>query len=252
MRTTLILFRREFSAYFLSPVAYIVIALVMVLNGFSFKAGVTILESGPSEGSLVTWTFNSRWFWLFYFFIFPLITMRLFAEERKLGTWEALLTAPVRTSHVILAKFGAALAFYLILWVPSAANFLLFNVITGGAADLPPGALAGSYLIILLMGLFHVAIGCFASALTTNQIVAAITCFTLCLVHFLLGMFAVFLGHGLTAEFGELFFYFATVEHIRSFTSGLIDTRPMVYYVTFTLVFLAFTHQVLEYRRWKV
>ena len=252
MRTTLILFRREFSAFFLSPVAYIVIALVMVLNGFSFQAAMTVLETAPSEGSLVTWTFNSRWFWLFYFFIFPLITMRLFAEERKLGTWEALLTAPVRTSQVILAKFGAALAFYLILWIPSAANFFLFDAITGGATELPPGALFGSYLVIFLMGLFHVAIGCFASALTSNQIVAAITCFTLCLVHFLVGMFAVYLGQGMTIEFGEFYFYFATVEHIRTFTSGLIDTRPMVYYVTFTLLFLAFTHQVLEYRRWKV
>jgi ABC-2 type transport system permease protein len=252
MRTTFILFRREFSAFFLSPVAYIVIALVMVLNGFSFKAAMTVLESAPSEGSLVTWTFNSRWFWLFYFFIFPLVTMRLFAEERKLGTWEALLTAPVRTSQVILAKFGAALVFYMILWAPSAANFFLFDIITGGATELPPGALYGSYLFLFLMGLFHVAIGCFASALTTNQIVAAIVCFTLCLVHFLTGMFAVYLGQGMTVEFGEFFFYFATVEHIRSFTSGLIDTRPIVYYLSFTLLFLAFTHQVLEYRRWKV
>ncbi len=252
MRTALILLRREFSSFFLSPVAYIVIALVMVLNGFSFKAAMTVLESAPSEGSLITWTFNSRWFWLFYFFIFPLITMRLFAEERKLGTWEVLLTAPVRASQVILSKFGAAFLFYLILWIPGLANFYLFNAITGGAAELPGGELLGTYAIILLMGLFHIGIGCFASALATNQIVAAIICFTLCMVHFLIGMFAVYLGQGMSAEFGQFYFYFATVEHIRTFTAGLIDTRPVVYYLSFTALFLAFTHQVLEYRRWKV
>ena len=83
MRTFRILLAKELRSFFLSPIAYVVLALVMLLNGVAFYASVRILQTAPSEGSLVTWTFNSIWFYLSYFAIFPLITMRLFSEEQK-------------------------------------------------------------------------------------------------------------------------------------------------------------------------
>ncbi len=253
MRIFLILLNKELRSFFVSPVAYIVLGLVMTLNGIAFNASVSFLMNGPpSSGSLVTWTFQGPWFYLCYFAIFPLITMRLFAEEQRLGTLETMLTAPVRASQLVFAKFGAATIFYAILWVPSVANFFIFQWVSAGAADLPGGALAGSYTIIIAMGLFNIALGCLASSLTHSQLVAAILCFTLSVLHFLVGLFATTVREEIPESMKTLIRYFSSSEHMQMFSSGLIDTRPLVYYLSLTVVFLTLTHQVLEYRRWRV
>jgi ABC-2 type transport system permease protein len=252
MRTFRILLAKELRSFFLSPIAYVVLALVMLLNGVAFYASVRILQTAPSEGSLVTWTFNSIWFYLSYFAIFPLITMRLFSEEQKLGTIETLLTAPVRTTEMILSKYVATVIFYCVLWLPSLLNFYVFQWITRGMADIPVGQLIGSYTIVLTMGLFNIALGCFASSMTKNQIVAAILSFSMILLHFLLGAFMLYLSDQNNQQFTELTSYFASIQHIKSFASGLIDTRPIVYYLSFTALVLSLTHQVLDFRRWKV
>ncbi len=252
MRTFFVLLARELRAFFYSPVAYVVLALVMVINGFSFRAAIAVLESRPQPGSLVTWTFNSEWFWLGYFFVFPLLTMRLFAEERKLGTWETLFTAPVRTWQVLGAKYLASVIFYCLLWVPSLANFAIFQAMTDGAAEIPKGALLGTYLLIFVMGLFNLAMGCFASSLTSNQIVAAVLSFTLSLMHYLVGLFVLYLGNRIPPAFVDMVHYIATIEHIKVFITGLLDTRVVAYYLSLAALFLAFTHQALEFRRWRV
>ncbi|MGK0187049.1 MAG: ABC-2 type transport system permease protein [Verrucomicrobiales bacterium] len=252
MRTFRILLAKELRSFFLSPIAYVVLALVMLLNGIAFYASVRILQGPPSEGSLVTWTFNSPWFYLSYFTIFPLITMRLFSEEQKLGTIETLLTAPVRTTEMIFSKYVAAVIFYCVLWLPSLLNFYVFQWITRGMAEIPPGQLLGSYTIVLIMGLFNIALGCFASSLTKNQIVSAILSFTMILLHFLLGAFMLYLSDQHNQQYAEFTSYFASIMHIKSFTSGLIDTRPLIYYLSFTALILSLTHQVLDFRRWKV
>ncbi len=251
MRVFWTLFKKELRAFFFSPVAWIVLALVMVLGGVSFKAALSVLETAPSEGSIVTWTFHAQWFWLSYFFIFPLLTMRLFAEEKKLGTLETLFTAPVRAWQVVASKFLAALFLYSVIWLPSLGNFALLHWITGGRVDIPPGALQGSYLILFVMGAFNLAAGCFASSLTANQIVAAVVSFTLSVLHFLGGVFILLAGRRVPEAFVDLVHYVASVEHIRLFTQGLIDTRPLVYYTSLTLLFLTLTHQDVEFRRWR-
>jgi ABC-2 type transport system permease protein len=251
MRPFLTLLLKELRAFFYSPVAYIVLALVMVLNGFSFRAAIAVLENKPQADSIVTWTFASSWFWLSYFFVFPLLTMRLFAEERKMGTMETLFTAPIRTWQVLASKYIAATSFYCLLWVPSYVNFRMFNWMTAEAAEIPAGALLGTYLILFVMGLFNLAVGCFASSLTSNQIVAAVLSFTISVMHYLIGMFVLYLGRRIPAAFVDLVYYIASIEHIRTFTSGLLDTRPLVYYGSLTLLFLALTHFVLEFRRWR-
>jgi ABC-2 type transport system permease protein len=251
MRCFLILLNKELWGFFVSPVAYVVLALVMVLNGFSFRAALNILESAPSEGSIVTWTFYSRWFWLSYFFIFPLLTMRLFAEEKKLGTLETLFTAPVRTWEVVWSKYLASVIFYCLMWVPSMLNFWLLRKLTGGAVEIPLGALQGSYLILFFMGLFNLAVGCFASSLTSNQIIAAVVSFTLCLMHFLIGVF-VQVGRNVPEKFVDMVQYISSSDHIRLFTTGLMDTRPMVYYTSLALLFIVLTHQVLDFRKWRL
>lgn len=251
MRCFFILLKKELWGFFVSPVAYVVLALAMVLNGFSFRAALSILESAPSEGSIVTWTFYSRWFWLSYFFIFPLLTMRLFAEEKKMGTLETLLTAPVRTWEVVWSKYLASVIFYCLIWVPSALNFWLLHKLTGGAVEIPRGALQGSYLVLFFMGLFNLAVGCFASSLTSNQIVAAVVSFTACLMHFLIGVF-VQVGRNVPEKFVDVVQYISSSDHIRLFTSGLLDSRPMVYYSSLAIVFIVLTQQVLDFRKWRL
>ncbi len=252
MRILYTLFFKELRALFFSPVAWVVMGLVMVINGFFFRAAIAALESGPRVGSIVTWTFNSTWFWISYFFVFPLLTMRLFAEERKLGTFETLFTAPVHTWQVVSAKYLAAVFFYCLLWLPSLGNFALFQWMTAGATELPHGVLYSTYLLLFFMGLFNLAAGCFASALTSNQIVAAALSFTISVMHFLLGIFILYLGRRVPEVFVDLVYYIASIEHIRVFTSGLVDTRILVYYGSFSLLFLVFTHHVLEFRRWRL
>lgn len=253
MRTLLILLNKELRSFFFSPIAYIVIGLIMVLNGISFNASVAILQEGPaSSASLVTWGFQSPWFYISYFAVFPIITMRLFAEEQRSGTIESLLTAPVRTSQLVLAKYMAAVVFYCLLWLPSIANFYIFQWVTVSAAEIPTGELVGGYLILFFMGLFNLSMGCFASALTKNQLIAAILGLTLCLLHFLVGFFALYTAKQIPENLQEIVSYFASVDHLRTFSTGLLDTRPVVYYLSISALFLMFTHQVLEYRRWKV
>ena len=250
MRCFFILLSKELRAFFVSPVAYVVLALVMALNGFSFRAALSILEGEPSAGSIVTWTFYSRWFWLSYFFIFPLLTMRLFAEEKKLGTMETLLTAPVQAWQVVGAKYTAALVFYCIIWLPSLGNFWFIHWLTAGQVVIPLGPLKGSYVILLFMGMFNLSVGCFASALTSNQIVAAVISFTLSLMHFLIGVF-IQVGRNVPETFADLVQYISSSDHIRVFTNGLLDSRAMVYYGSLSLLFLVLTHQVIEFRRWR-
>jgi ABC-2 type transport system permease protein len=121
MRPTLSLIRREFTAYFLSPIAYVVLAVFLLVTGHLFYLTLNLLtESGPRgvEFPMQTMLGDEK-FWLVFLFIPPLLTMRLFAEERGSGTLEMLMTAPVRDWQVVLAKFTACFLFYLVMWLPT-------------------------------------------------------------------------------------------------------------------------------------
>jgi ABC-2 type transport system permease protein len=253
MRTFLILLGKELRSFFLSPVAWVVLAMFMAINGLSFSWAVNHLSEKPAWKSVVQWTFVPPWFWLYYPFLFPLITMRLFAEEQKLGTLEVLLTAPVRTVQVLLAKYASALVFYIILWLPVLLYFAVLHWVLKGEVEFPRGAMAGGYLILLLTGLFHLALGTLASALTRNQIIAAIIGFAFIILHFLGGVYLETLEKDqlYREQLRPLVEHVAIRSHVESFSMGLLDSRPMVYYVSFTVLLLAATHQVLEYRRWK-
>ncbi|MEM0895343.1 MAG: ABC transporter permease subunit [Verrucomicrobiota bacterium] len=251
MRVFLILLVKELRGFFLSPIAWVVMGLVMILNGFSFSSAMTDLENNLRSVTMAAYTFNSQHFWLAYFFVFPVITMRLFAEEQKLGTIETLLTAPVNSWQVILAKYFAALVFYIIIWVPSLLNFVIFRLtcLTDGTVL---GSLTGSYLVIILLGVFNIAIGCLASSVTANQIVAAMICFTLCLLHFLIGYLLLFFKRDVPPQYQDFVSYISTVEHVRLFIDGLVNTKPFIYYISFAALILFLTHHILEYRKWKV
>ncbi|MBT7982419.1 MAG: ABC transporter permease subunit [Akkermansiaceae bacterium] len=246
--TGIVILKKELKSIFYSPIAWIIMALVMLLNGFSFTAALEILRKADVDETIIGYTFSSTSFWLTYFFIFPVITMRLFSEEKKLGTIETLLTAPVQTIHLLIAKYLAALVFYFVIWLPSAVNFFLFRISSADNAN-AIGSLLGAYAIIFLVGVFNISIGCLASALTKNQLVAAMACFTFCMLHFLVGFILQDLP--VPESWQGSLFYFSTVKHVQIFISGLIDSRQFIYYLSFTILILSFTYNVLEYRKWK-
>jgi ABC-2 type transport system permease protein len=251
MRKFLILLSREVKSYFYSPIAYVVLFFFLLLTGFNFYAGVSMLNRGPTEVTVVEAFFNTVLFWFGYVLIFPLITMRLFAEEFKLGTIETLMTAPVRDWQVVLSKFGGALVFYIILWLPSLIYFQAFEWITKAQAANAFGAYWGSYLLLFLMGMFYLSVGCLASVLTSNQIIAAVISFCAITLLFFSGLLG-FIVLNITPTLRDIVGYFSAIEHMGEFSKGIIDTRPIVWYSSMTLLMLVLTHQIFQSRKWRL
>src|SRR6201989_1074123 len=174
MRKFYTLLSREVSSYLYSSIAYIVLDFFLFVSGADFYFQISFMNQRPVQYSVQEAFFNSVFFWFAFVLIFPLITMRTFAEEFKLGTIEPLMTAPVRDWQGGLAKFVGAVVFYMILWLPTLLYFLFFQKITHQTAAAAAGAYWGSYLMLLLIGMFYLSVGCLASVITKNQIVAAI------------------------------------------------------------------------------
>src|SRR5213596_1456365 len=173
MRKFYTLLAREVRGYFHSPIGYIVVVFFLLVTGVNYYFQISFMNQRPASYSVQEAFFNNVFFWFAFVLIFPLITMRLFAEEFKLGTIEPLTTAPVRDWQVILSKFFGALVFYLILWIPTLLYFWIFLKIANHPAAHSAGAYFGSYLMLLLLGMFYLSIGCLTSVLTRNQIIAA-------------------------------------------------------------------------------
>lgn len=250
MRSFSILFRKELRSFFLSPMAWVTMALFTFLNGWLFLGMIRAMQVQAGPRSLVHNLFSSGWFWMGYFILFPLLTMRLFAEERKMGTIEGLLTAPVRTGEVVLAKYAAAFGVYLALLLPVFLFFPLFGAVTGETGAYHSGAVWGGAIGLALVGLFNVAAGTLASALTSNTLIAAMLTFVFSMLHYFLGFlqnFGLVPGSAWTSGMA----YFSTVEHMEFLGAGLVDSRPLVYYLSFTALLLCLTHHVLESRKWR-
>ena len=245
------LLSREIRAYFYSPIAYVVLVFFLLVSGVDFYFQISYMNQRPVPYSVEEAFFNSVFFWFAFVLIFPLITMRLFAEEFKLGTIEPLMTAPVRDWHVVLSKFFGALLFYIILWMPTAVYFIIFRAITHQPAANSVGAYLGAYSMLLLLGMFYLSIGCFASVLTKNQIVAAIISFAAITLLFFLGLVS-FILLDISSSTRQLLGYFSAIEQMGSLSRGEIDTRPIVLYLSMTVVMLTFTYQAFQSRKWRL
>jgi ABC-2 type transport system permease protein len=251
MRKFLTLLSREIRSYFYAPIAYIVLVFFLIVSGVDFYFQISFMNQRAIPYSVQEAFFNSVFFWFAFVLIFPLITMRLFAEEFKLGTIEPLMTAPVRDWQVVLAKYFGALIFYIILWIPTALYFVIFQAITHQPAASSTGAYFGGYLMLLLLGMFYLSIGCFASVLTRNQIVAAIISFATITLLFFLGLVS-FILLDVSSETRQLLGYFSAIEQMGTLSRGEIDTRPMVLYLSMTIVMLTFTYQAFQTRKWRL
>ena len=245
------LLNRELKSFFNSPIGWVVMVFFLVAIGMSFYVGVSLLNRGTKDVTVVEAFFNTVPFWIAFLFLFPLITMRSFSDEFRMGTIEPLMTAPVRDWQVVLSKFVGIVIFYIILWLPSMLYFAVFQTITGYPAAQSQGAYAGSYLLLLLMGMFYIAVGCFASVLTRNQIIAAVIAFCANIVLLFAGLLSYFVLH-VTPAIRDFVGYFSAIEHMSEFSKGIIDTRPIVFYITMTCLMLFLTLQVFQSRKWKL
>ena len=171
MKTFLTLLGREVKSFFYSPIAYVVLFYFLFLSGFNFYTQISLLNGYPTEITVVEAFFMPALFWFPFVLSFPLITMRIYSEEFRMGTFETLTTAPVKDWQVVLSKFTGVLIFYCILWAPTLGSFAVFQYVTGKMAANAAGAFWGTYLLLFLMGGFYISIGCLASALTKDEAV---------------------------------------------------------------------------------
>ena len=251
MRKFYTLLLREVRGYFYSPIAYIVLLFFLLVSGVDFYFQLSYMNQRPVPYSVQEAFFNSVFFWFAFVLIFPLITMRLFAEEFKLGTIEPLMTAPVRDWQVVLAKFFGALFFYIVLWIPTVLYFAIFQMVTHQPAASSIGAYWGGYLMLLLLGMFYLSVGCLASALTRNQIIAAVISFCAITLLFFLGLVQ-FIILDVSSSTRELLGYFSAIEQMGTLSRGVIDTRPLVLYLSMTVVMLTLTYQAFQSRKWRL
>ncbi|MEY2409873.1 MAG: gliding motility-associated transport system permease protein [Verrucomicrobiota bacterium] len=250
MRAYATLVRRELGAFFVSWTGYVILAAVTFLIGFSF---VLLLKSLRGEATAVPLTqlfYDYLSFWFILIILAPVITMRSFALEKASGTYETLMTTPVGDMQVVLAKFTAALLFHMIIWLPLLPCLILVRHYTSDPSAFTPGAVGSTYLGILLLGSVYMAMGVFASAITRSQISAAMVSlvagFTLFMCSFLGAIFPT-----QTSGLGMFVSYVSVMDHMRDFAQGVVDLRPVMFYVSLTILFLLLTWKVVESRRWK-
>jgi ABC-2 type transport system permease protein len=241
MHKTFALVRRELVAYFSSPLAYVVLTAFLFVNGYVFWLVMAYLNDPRTQtmAPLKLLFGGTIFFWLLLLFIVPVITMRLLAEERRTGTLEVLLTAPIGEGHVVIGKFLAAFLFYLFLWLPTVVYVLLL----ASHSKIDWGPVVSGYIGIALLGVLFSAVGLLTSALSKNQIVAAIFAFAVLIV-----LFSVGLVENLVTQpaLKNALGYMNLWEHMDDFARGLVDTRHIVYQLSLAALFLFLATKALQ------
>jgi ABC-2 type transport system permease protein len=254
MRNIWIICRKELGSYFVSPVAYLLLTMFALIFGFFFwnALGVFIIEGMEMQMRGQSFPMNineqiirpllSNASVLGLFFI-PMITMRLFAEEKRTGTIELLVTSPIRDIEIIIGKWLAALMLYSCLLVFTAINFaFLFRY---GNPDWKPLLLG--YLGLLLQAGAFLAIGTFISTLTKNQIIAGAATFGVELLLWVVG----WVGEYETALWARVLSYLSVLTHFESFARGVLDSKDLIFYLSVIILGLFFTARSMESLRWR-
>jgi ABC-2 type transport system permease protein len=254
MRNILIICTKELRTYFVSPIAYLLLTMFTLIFGFFFWNSVGYFNMMGLESQMRGQSFPmsvneyvirpllSNVSVIGLFFI-PMITMRLFAEEKRTGTIELLATSPIRDIEVIVGKWLAALLLYAVMLLLSAVNFaFLFRY---GNPDWRP--LAIGYLGLLLQAGGLLAVGTFISTLTKNQIIAGAATFGVCLMLWVMEWVA---GYE-TAAWARVLAYLSVITHFESFAKGVLDTKDALYYVSLIFLGLFLTSRSMESLRWR-
>ena len=248
MRNVPALLRRELNAYFASVLGYIVIMFFLVVMGVSFVSIVgELLSRGSTQLTVMEGFFS--WFWLPSLFLVPAITMRLLAEEKRAGTLEMLMTAPVTDFEVVLAKWLGAVALYTLMWAATGFYIVILRHFSGGQTALDLGPIFGGYLGIVVIGQFLIAVGLVASAMTRNQVTAFLIAFALLFLYLIAIWFGYYFTRGTAA--GKVFEFLSAFEQMNDFQRGVVDLRPLVLYASGTVLALFITTRVVESRKWR-
>ena len=247
---------KELRSYFVSPVVYVVSAVFLLIFGvLSYlavvNAGNQAVRMMQIQGAAAQLNLNDLVFRPTFYstaivllLVLPILTMRLFAEERKLRTFELLMTSPIGLSQVVIGKFlGVCVIFFGLLTLTGIVPLILSVY---ASFDWRP-VLTG-YLGLGLMGALFLATGLFASALTENQIVAAFLSFGLLILVWLLGALGSVLGDN---PIGNTIAYLSFIEHYDRLVRGLVDTKDLLYYLSGMILMLFLAHRVVESQRWK-
>ena len=260
MRNFFAIYSKEMRSYFVSPVAYVIAGVFLFLSGYLFRnilmqfnlwclqfsqrsqmMGAGGMPNLNLNEMVVTQFFAVMDFiWLL---IVPMLTMRLFAEEKKSGTIELLMTSPISTVQMLLGKYFACLSLYVLIVALTSIYCIILEVY--GSPDWGP--ILTAYLGYLLLGGAFISVGILASALTENQIVAVLLSFGMLLMLWLIDWSASFAGP--TAA--KLLHYLSFIEHLQDFQRGVIDTKDVIFYLSFIFFSLFLTTRALESRRWR-
>lgn len=259
MRKTYAIFQKELKHFFYSPIAYIVIAAFTIITGLFFylylsqfveMAFMDMIRSQQFRTAPQKFNINLQlirpYFWnvaLISLFVLPLVTMRLYAEEKKNGTVELLYTTPPTVGNIVIGKFLAGITFYVIMLIPT----MVFQLILFIYGDPEFGPVLSGYLGLLLLGSAFISGGLFISSLTENQIIAAIGGFGLSLLLWVIGWGANFSGETLK----PVLEYLSIINHFEDFAQGVIDTQHAFYYILFSAVGIYLTFKSVESVKWR-
>lgn len=228
------IFKREFRSYFLSPVAYIVIAVFLIAIGWLFFSGFFLMGRADMRDffSLLPILFS---------FTIPAITMRLYSEEMRSGSYELLLTLPVTELHILLGKFLSALAFVIVMILPTVS----YPIFISSVGELDWGPVAGGYIGAVLLSAFFIAIALFASAMTRNQIVSYIIGMFICIFFTLVDKMLLFFP----TAFTDFFQFIGADYHFRNISRGILDSRDIVYFLSLGCLALYGTYLVARKKK---
>ena len=242
----LAIFKKEINSFFSSLIGYVVIAVFLILTGlllFFFRSTSLLEQNIASLDQLFDLAPK------IFLFLIPAITMRTFAEEQQNGTIEFLTTKPLRDMQIIFGKYWACLLLVAFALIPTLIYYITIYQLGSPKGNLDSGAIAGSYIGLLLLGAVFVSIGIFASSLTNNQIISFLMAAFLCFfVHWgfdYLSELPVFLGNG-----DDIVQMLGMDYHYRSISRGIVDLADVVYYISTITLFLLLTKLVLEKRKW--
>ncbi len=228
---------RELKGYFISPVAYAVMAFYFGVCGLIFY----LILNQPGAKAEMRDQFGTMYFLLV--FMVPILTMRLFSEERRSGTIELLMTSPVRDYEVVVGKYLAAVAFLVVMVIIS----LQYPIILRAYSNPDWGPIIAGYVGLLIAGAAFAAVGVFTSVLTKSQVAAAISAMLILLVFWLIN----WLGTHTSGFWSEVCRYLSIPENYEDFRKGIIDTRPIAYFVSLSILFLFMAVRALEISRIK-
>ena len=242
MKGVLATMGRELRGYFISPLGWILATALLFYHGMSFATILDYLNNPEAPAAIAPLELfygGTLFYWMVLLFVASVLTMRLLSEERRSGTLEMLLTAPVTEGQVVLGKFFGALLFYVFLWVPT----LLYPLLVAQHTPLDWGPVGAAYVGIVGVGALLLSVGTFTSALTRNQVIAAVLSYVLLFVLFIPAFLE---GLVNDPKWKDALQYLNLYEHMDEFAKGVVDSRRLVYYLAMTAFFLFLATRALD------